>query len=69
MNKILFIEFDVTREEKIKDIISTLLAYGLMDYERAKRDNEYLRECISTYVEAANIARESMNMPLIDLEL
>lgn len=45
----------MTTEEKIKNIISTLLEWGLMDYEKARADNEYLIQCIESYIEAKNI--------------
>ena len=42
----------MTTEEKIKDIISILLDWGLMDYEKARVDNDYIIQCIESYIEA-----------------
>ena len=52
-------------QEKIKDIIRTLLEQGMMDYDRAMKDQEYLVTCIATYIKCANIARKSLNMPIL----
>jgi len=51
--------------EEIKDIISTMVAEGMIDPERALLDREYLIERFFMYISAANIARASLNMPLL----
>ena len=50
-------------EEKIIDIIDTMIEYGLLDPTRALYDKKYLVESVLQYIEAANVAREIMNMP------
>ena len=53
-------------EEKFKDIVKTMVEYGLMDPYKAMLDQNYLINCINIYVESANIARKIMNMePLL----
>lgn len=52
-------------EEKIKDIIRTLLEQRMMDYDMAMKDPEYLITCITRYIECANLARKSLNMPIL----
>lgn len=52
-------------EQKIKDIIKTLLEQGMMDYEKALVDQEYCIDCVRRYIECANLARESLGMPLL----
>jgi len=50
-------------EEKIIDIIDTMIEYQLIDPVRALYDKEYLVESVCHYIEAANVAREIMHMP------
>lgn len=52
-------------EWKIKDIISTMLEEGLLDYNRAKHDINYLVDSIKQYIEIANMVRSDLHMPLI----
>jgi len=49
-------------EEKMLDIIVTMVEYGMLDISRAMRDTTYLVESINMYIEAANVAREMMHM-------
>lgn len=52
--------------EKFKDIVATMVEYGLLDPYQAMLDPEYLAERVNMYIEAANIAREIMHMePLV----
>lgn len=60
----------MTKEERIdhnkrviKDIISTLVETGKADPVRMLKDSDYLVEMVSFYLQAANLARSSMNMP------
>ena len=46
----------MTIEEKIKDIIFTMVEEGMIDPKRALVDEEYLIERVSTYIEARNLA-------------
>ena len=56
----------IMTEEKFKDIVKTMVEYGLMDPYKAMLDQNYLINCINIYVESANIARKMMNMePLL----
>jgi len=50
-------------EEKIIDIIDTMIEYRLLDPVCALYDKEYLVESVLRYIEAANVAREIMHMP------
>jgi hypothetical protein len=50
-------------QEKVIDIIDTMIEYRLIDPVRALYDKEYLVESVCRYIEAANIAREIMHMP------
>lgn len=53
-------------QEKVIDIIDTMIEYGLIDPVRALYDKEYLVESVCHYIEAAHIAREIMHMsPLV----
>lgn len=45
-------------EWKIKDIISTMLEMGMIDYDRAIVDNQYLFERIGVYLEAKKLANK-----------
>ena len=49
----------------INDIVSTLVETGKADPIRMMSDLDYAAEMISTYIEAANLARSTMNMPPI----
>jgi len=57
----------MTAKEKLIDIIETMVEYNMLDLKRAMFDKEYLIERVSMYIQAANIARESMNMKKIEL--
>lgn len=51
---------------KFNDIVSTMIEIGVLDPVRALADVNYFNEQFWTYVYAANIARETMNMePLL----
>lgn len=53
-------------QEKVIDIINTMIEYGLIDPVRALYDKKYLVESVLQYIEAANLAREIMHMsPLV----
>ena len=53
-------------EEKIKDIISTMIEFKLLDPIRAMVDEDYLINSVTDYIKAANIVREMLHMePLI----
>lgn len=53
-------------QEKVIDVIDTMIEYKLIDPVRALYDREYLVESVSQYIKAANIAREIMHMsPLV----
>ncbi len=52
-------------EEKILDIIDTMVEYNMIDLARAQRDSDYLVEQVALYIKSANIAREMLHMPLI----
>ena len=52
-------------EEKIHDIIVTMVEYNLIDPVRALTDSDYLAEQVLLYIKSANIAREMLHMPLI----
>ena len=58
----------MTKREKITEIVYTLIAEGLVDPIRIIFDTEYCAESVVTYIEAANIARSALKMPLINLE-
>ena len=45
-------------ENKIIDIIKTMLERKMLDPIKALTDSDYLNERVSMYIEAANIARE-----------
>jgi len=47
----------------IDDIVSTLVETGKADPIRMLSDLDYASEMISTYIQAANLARSTMNMP------
>ena len=52
-------------EEKIHDIIATMVESGMLDVSRARVDSDYLVEQVVLYIKSANIAREILHMPLI----
>ena len=58
----------MTKREKITEIVYTLIAEGLVDPIRIIFDTEYCAESVAQYIEAANIARSALKMPLINLE-
>ena len=45
----------------------TLIVEGLADPIRIIFDTDYCAESVATYIEAANITRSALKMPLIDL--
>lgn len=47
----------------INDIVSTLVKTGKADPIRMMSDPEYAVEMVTTYIDAANLARSMMNMP------
>ena len=47
----------------INDIVSTLVETGKADPIRMMSDPEYAVEMVTTYIDAANLARSMMNMP------
>ena len=58
----------MTKREKITEIVSILIVEGLVDPIRIIFDTEYCAESVAMYIEAANIARSALKMPLINLE-
>ena len=58
----------MTKREKILEIVRTLIVEGLVDPIRIIFDAEYCAESVATYIEAANIARSALKMPLINLD-
>ncbi len=52
-------------EEKIHDIIVTMVEYNMIDPARALTDRDYLVEQVILYIKSANIAREMLHMSLI----
>ncbi len=50
-------------EQKLRDIIETMVAWNLIDAKRALIDKKYLKEKVEDYSKAANMARNMMNMP------
>ena len=58
----------MTKREKIIEIVSILIVEGLVDPVRIIFDTEYCAESVATYIEAANIARSALKMPLINLD-
>ena len=57
----------MTKREKITEIMRTLIVEGLADPIRIIFDTDYCAESVATYIEAANITRSALKMPLIDL--
>ena len=58
----------MTKREKIVEIMCTLIVEDLVDPVRIIFDTDYCAESVATYIEAANIARSALKMPLINLE-
>lgn len=58
----------MTKREKITEIVSILITEGLVDPIKIIFDTEYCAESVATYIEAANIARSALKMPLINLD-
>ncbi len=52
-------------QEKLTDIITTMVEYNMIDLARARTDSKYLIERVIMYIKSANIAREMLHMPLI----
>lgn len=51
-------------EDKIKDIILTMIENKMLDSTRIF-DKEYVLERVNSYIESANMVRSMMNMPLL----
>ena len=51
-------------EDKIKDIILTMIENNMMDSTRIF-DKEYVLERVNLYIKSANMARSMMKMPLL----
>ena len=51
----------MTAEERIHDIIETMVAWNLLDPKRALLDNEYLIDRVSTFLSAVKIANQMIN--------
>ena len=58
----------MTKREKIIEIVHTLIVEGLADPRRILVDTQYAVAAVAQYIEAANIARSMLDMPLINLE-
>lgn len=58
----------MTKREKIIEIMCTLIVEDLVDPVRIIFDADYCAESVATYIEAANIARSVLKMPLINLD-
>ena len=54
-------------QEVVKNVIIALVENNMVDPSRLLLDINYAAENISTYIEAANMAREMMNMPKLFL--
>lgn len=54
-------------DQVIKNVLITLVEEKLADPARLLLDTEYTCEMVATYLKAANIAREMMNMPKLYL--
>ena len=57
------IPFMIT-EDKIKDIILTMIENKMLDSTRIF-DKEYVLERVNSYIKSANMVRSMMNMPLL----
>ena len=51
-------------ENKIKDIIITMIENHMLDSTRIF-DKEYVLERVISYIKSANMVRSMMNMPLL----
>ena len=51
-------------EDKLKDIILTMINNNMLDSTRIF-DKEYVLERVKIYVESANMVRSMINMPLL----
>lgn len=49
-------------EAKFRDIVATMIEFGLLDPYKAMLDPYYLAESINMYIQAANVASEMMHM-------
>ena len=49
-------------EDKIKDIILTMIENNMLDSTRIF-DKEYVLERVNLYIKSANMARSMLNMP------
>ena len=58
----------MTKREKITEIMRTLIVEGLADPRRILVDTHYAAAAVAQYIEAANITRSVMKMPLINLD-
>lgn len=58
----------MTKREKIVEIVHTLIIEDLADPLRILIDTHYAAAAVAQYIEAANIARSILHMPLIDLD-
>lgn len=56
-------QFMIT-EDKLKDIILTLIENNMLDSTRIF-DKEYVLERVNSYIKSANMVRSMMNMPLL----
>lgn len=59
--RILWMNLFMTAEERIHDIIETMVAWNLLDPKRALLDNEYLIDRVSTFLSAVKIANQMIN--------
>ena len=51
----------------VKNIINILCEFKMVDPFKMVTDREYVRDSIRSYLEAANITRETLGMPKIKL--
>lgn len=51
----------MTPEQKIHDIIETMVEWNLMDPKRALLDKQYLIECVSNYLAAKKVVDDWLN--------
>ena len=58
----------MTKREKIVEIVHTLIVEGLADPLRISIDTHYAAAAVAQYIEAANITRSMLHMPLINLD-
>ena len=50
----------MTVDEKLQDIIMTMLEEGMLDYETALHDTDYLMDRIDSYLKARKLALETL---------